>query len=412
MRILEINTVCDTGSTGRIAAGVARCAATVGHEVFFAYGRGDHPEDICGYKIGNLIDFACHVLINYFRGKSGFGSRYVTRKFIKWLDVIQPDVIHLHNLHGFYINVGMLFDYIKEKGIPVIWTLHDCWPFTGQCAYFDYAGCNKWQTECGDCPVYRTSYPYSLFRDNSRQNFYDKKTIFTGVRNIIVVTPSMWLERLVNKSFLKDYNVKVINNGVDLSRFRVIDDNFVDLKRLRTQYDITPETKVILGVANVWDKRKGLGDFIELAQLLEKEYIIVLVGLRKSKAKHLRHYRIHGITHTESIEELVMWYNIADVFVNPTLEDNFPTTNIEALACGTPVITYDTGGSSEIVDNDTGIVVEKGDVVQLAKSIEVICKEGKISREKHCMERAKQFDSGSRYSEYVDLIEKIGGTTL
>ncbi len=410
MKILEINTVCDKGSTGRIAAGVARCASAAGHEVFFAYGRGNHPEDICGYRIGNPIDFACHVLINFFGGKSGFGSRFVTRKFLKWVDGIQPDVIHLHNLHGFYIHVGILFDYIKKKGIPVIWTLHDCWPFTGQCAHFDYAGCERWREGCHDCPIYRTDYPYSLFSDSSRQNYLVKKSLFTCVNTMVVVTPSMWLEKLVRESFLKDYEVRTINNGIDLSRFKVIDANSQELLSLRLKCKILPTDKVVLGVANVWNKKKGLNTFIELAEKLENDYVIVLVGLSglaKRRVNIVKSDRIVGIAHTESIDELVMWYNIADVFVNPTLEDNFPTTNIEALACGTSVITYDTGGSPEIIDSNTGVVVEKGNVTQLAKAIKEVCEKGKKTKEQYCLNRSKEYDSRPRYLEYIELIEKM-----
>ena len=171
MRIVEVNTVCDTGSTGRIAANIYRLAEKRGHEVYFAYGRGKHPEDINGYKIGNFFDFTCHVLINFFRGKSGFGSKYTTKKFLKWLDEIKPDILHLHNIHGFYINVSFLFEYIKEHNIRVVWTLHDCWSFTGQCAHFDYVGCDKWKTGCYKCPIYRSNYPYSLFSTLHHRNY-------------------------------------------------------------------------------------------------------------------------------------------------------------------------------------------------------------------------------------------------
>ncbi len=413
MRIVEINTVCDTGSTGRIAAGVARIARQRGHEVYFAYGRGHHPEDISGYKIGNRIDFVFHVLLNFFKGKSGFGSKLVTKRFIGWLDYIQPDVIHLHNLHGFYIHVGMLFEYIKRHDIRVIWTLHDCWPFTGQCAYFDYAECDKWKDGCYDCPIYRTNYPYSLFCDNSKANYQKKKELFAGVSRLLIVTPSSWLNSLVRESFLGDYDSRIINNGIDTDVFRVLDKNSPTINRIREKYEIIADKKIVLGVANIWDHRKGLDEFCGLSDRLNKEQktnsdiIIVLIGVSGHIAGQLRRCysgRILGIEHTESLDELVAWYNIADVFVNPTLEDNFPTTNIEALACGTPVVTYDTGGSPEAIDEICGRIVKKGDISSLTLTIlDMIDRKSGIADD--CVKRANDFKQIDRLAEYVDIME-------
>lgn len=410
MKILIINTVCDRGSTGRISAGIARIAKQRGHEVWFAYGRGSHPDDIQGYKIGNRIDFICHVLLNFFRGKSGFGSKFVTKRFLKWLDVIRPDVINIHNLHGFYIHVGMLFEYIKINNIPIIWTLHDCWSFTGQCAHFDYAGCDKWVNGCYNCPIFRTEYPYSLFCDNSRDNYIKKRKAFTGVENMIIVTPSKWLSDFVKHSFLKDYNVQVINNGIDTNRFSVISDNNGKLDELKRIHRISKENKIILGVANVWTDRKGLKSFYSLANILPDEYVIVLVGVTgKALARIKSKYsgRIIGIRHTESIDELVCWYNLASVFVNPTLEDTFPTTNIEALACGTPVITYNTGGSPETISDECGVVVNKEDVTGLAEEIKRLSSIRPKMSEKCRLWASQRFNTTERLGQYVDLIENI-----
>ncbi len=408
MRIVEINTVCDTGSTGRIAAGVARIAKQRGHEAFFAYGRGKHPADIQGYKIGNKGDFVIHVLLNFLRGKSGFGSLRVTKKFLRWLDIIHPDVLHLHNLHGFYINVELLFEYIKERNIPVVWTLHDCWPFTGQCAHFDYVGCNKWRTGCYNCPIYRTEYPYSLFCDNSKGNYDKKRGIFSGVNTLTIVTPSEWLSSLVKESFLKNYKIQIINNGIDLIRFRVMNPDDGTLERLRVRYSIKKDRRIVLGVANVWTERKGLDSFYQLANNLPMEYLIILVGIKGRVARTIRSgyaNRIIGIERTESIDELVCWYNIADVFVNPTLEDNFPTTNIEALACGTPIITYNTGGSPESVDSQCGIVVNKGDIIGLLNAVDSLS--GRKKEMSHiCRQKAiQQYDGKKQLAQYIDLMK-------
>lgn len=411
MRIVEINTVCDTGSTGRVAAGVARLAMKAGHDVYFAYGRGKHPDDIKGYRIGNPLDFVCHVLVNFFGGKSGFGSSRVTKLFLSWLDLVQPDVIHIHNLHGFYINIELLFNYIKERDIAVIWTLHDCWSFTGQCAYFDYANCDKWKTECFKCPIYRKEYPYSLFCDNSRGNYISKKAIFANVKTLTIVTPSIWLKNLAKESFLGQYNIEVINNGIDLRRFYVVDEeDQKQISELRMKYGISADNRIVLGVANVWSNRKGLREFCMLSDQLGEMYTIVLIGLSDLsiwKLKKKYRGRILGIRHTESIEELTLWYNTADVYINPTFEDNLPTTNIEALACGTPVITYATGGSAEILDEQCGIVVEKGDIGGLISAIDRIIEKKSIKPSK-CRERAiKYYDMNDRFEEYVTLMESM-----
>lgn len=408
MRIIELNTVCDTGSTGRIAAGVARLARQRGHNVWFAYGRGNHSDDIQGYKIGNRIDFTCHVLLNFIKGKSGFGSRRVTKRFLNWLDNIQPDVIHIHNLHGFYIHIGLLFEYIKANNISVVWTLHDCWPFTGQCAHFDYVGCDKWRSGCYKCPIYRIEYPYSLFCDNSKDNYVNKRKIFSGVNNLTIVTPSEWLSSLVKESFLSNYRILKINNGIDLSRFKIVNSNTDALGKLRTKYNIASDRKLVLGVANVWTERKGLDSFYQLSYILPKEYLIVLVGVKGKTARTIRCQftnRIIGIDHTESIDELVCWYNMADVFVNPTLEDNFPTTNIEALACGTPVITYNTGGSPEIVDGSCGVIVDKNNVNELKEAIVSII--GRSISRKVCRKRAEIYDQSNKLLQYVTLMESM-----
>lgn len=390
MKIVQINTVCGTGSTGKIAADLYHIAKLEGHETYIAYGRGNAPSDIQSFKIGNTFDFGCHVLVNFFLGKSGFGSKRVTRRFLKWLDNIKPDILHLHNLHGFYIHVGLLFDYIKAHDIPVIWTLHDCWPLTGQCAFFDYASCNKWQTGCFDCPVYRSDYPYSLFRDNSRQNYLLKKSLFTGVKNMTIVTPSHWLANIVKKSYLQEYPVIEIPNGINLEVF-----NLTNICK--------PIPKIILGVANVWSKRKGLDYFLQLSDMLDDSYQVVLIGLSKKQQSEIQlNYanRITALTRTATQTELASWYQRAYVYVNPTLEDNFPTTNLEALACGTPVITFNTGGSPESLTKECGIVVEKGNIDKLKEAILSLDENTEITS-LACRARAKEFDKEKRFREYL-----------
>lgn len=391
MKIVQINTVCGTGSTGKITVALHNLATENNYKSYIAYGRNSAPSQIPSYKIGNKADFYLHVLVNFFLGKSGFGSKKVTKKFIKWLDEINPDIIHLHNIHGFYINIELLFTYIKQKNIRVIWTLHDCWPLTGQCAHFDYVNCNKWETSCYACPIYRTNYPYSLFKDNSKWNYIEKKRIFTDVANLTIVTPSHWLANLVSRSFLCCYPTYVIPNGIDLNIFR--------------PYPKTKSAKkIILGVANVWTPQKGLEAFIRMSNELDNSFQIVLIGVTRSQQKSFKkkHPQIVTLTRTANQNELARWYSDAFAYVNPTLEDTFPTTNLEALACGTPVITYRTGGSPESIDDTCGIIVEKNDVEGLITAINGLNIHPSFSQEA-CRKRAEQYEKNAQFIKYLSL---------
>ncbi len=399
MKIVEINTVNGMGSTGKIAVSLYKLAENSGHTVYIAYGRGTSPIDVNSYKIGNFLDFGTHVLSNFFLGNSGFASKAATKRFLNWLDTIQPDILHLHNLHGFYLNVELLFHYIKLHNIPVVWTLHDCWAFTGQCAHFDYINCRKWQEECCSCLIYRTDYPYSLFKDNSRQNYKLKKSAFTGVKNMTIITPSAWLTNLVKKSYLSNYPVQLIYNGIDLNIF----------KSLSVSNNSLIGKKILLGVANVWTIKKGWNFFLQLADIVDNTFHIVLIGVNKKQQLMLnKNYpnKITAITRTSNQQELVEWYNAAYVFVNPTLEDNFPTTNLEALACGTPVITFDTGGSPECINDTCGIVVEKGNLTKLKEAILSLESNTEITSSA-CREQAMKYNKDILFSQYLELYKNI-----
>ncbi|OUQ04404.1 glycosyl transferase [Erysipelatoclostridium sp. An15] len=337
-RILFINSVCN-GSTGSICKNLYKVAVEAGHECCIAYGRGEAPKGSKTIKIGNKLDIYLHVLKARLFDASGFGSKQATKEFIKKIDEFKPDIIHLHNIHGYYVNIEILFKYLRaHPEIKKIWTLHDCWAFTGHCAYYTYAKCNKWQRCCNsNCPN-KNEYPKAIF-SKVEKNFNRKKEIFNNVENMILVTPSEWLKNEVEKSYLKSYQIEVINNGVDTKIFKYTKSN------IKEKYSIKNK-KVILGVASVWDKRKGLDIFIKLSKRLDSNYQIVLIGLNKNQQKKVSD-NIIGITRTENVQELVKWYSAAEVLFNPTLEDNYPTVNLEAIACGTPVITFDTGGSPE-----------------------------------------------------------------
>lgn len=398
MKILQINSVCGIGSTGRITTDLYNVLEEQGHKCKIAYGRGNAPEGIDTIKIGTNFDNYLHVLKTRLFDSHGFGSKNATKKFIEEVKKYNPDIIHLHNIHGYYINIEILFEYLKESNKPVIWTLHDCWAFTGHCAHFDYIGCSKWKHGCEKCPQ-KTVYPTSKVKDSSKLNYEKKKKLFTDIKNMTIVTPSKWLADLVKESFLGSYNIEVINNGIDLDVFKPTESNF------REKYDLQGKF-IILGVASDWSERKGLKYFIQLEQKLSKEYKIVIVGVSK-KQKEMLSKNIIGITRTNDTKELAEIYTEADIFVNPTLEDNFPTTNLESIACGTPVITFETGGSIESVNSEVGLVVKK-DISSLIYAINILKKYDKNLLALNCRKSSeKYFDKLEKFNDYIEVIENI-----
>lgn len=394
MKIVEINSVCGVGSTGKICVGIAEVAKSHGYECKIAYGRkaalNQNDKDV--YRITSDFQVKVHALLSRLFGKSGTYSKRATKKFIAWLNEYKPNVIHLHNLHGYYINVPMLFDYIKANDVKVIWTLHDCWAFTGHCAYFDEDKCTKWKNGCNNCPS-KSAYPKSL-RDDSCKMYRLKKQWFSGVKDMRIVTPSRWLEKLVKQSFLSCYETTVINNGIDLQVFKPYQSNFKLNDGFKDKF-------IILGVAGVWDDRKGLEVFAELSKRLDERFKIVLVGVGEAEQKNLPD-NILVIKKTENARQLAEIYSAADLFVNPTKQENFPTVNIEALACGTPVLTFETGGSTEIIDQTCGASVPKNDVDGLVEKIEYIYK-NKPFTSSDCVKRAQQYDAEDKFKEYLSL---------
>lgn len=398
LNILQINSVCGVGSTGRIATDIHATLLSHGHCSTIAYGRDVAKSCEQAIRIGRKVDSYMHVARTRLLDSHGFGSKAATKQLIARIKTLNPDVIHLHNVHGYYLHVGLLFDYLKASKKPVIWTFHDCWAFTGHCTYFDYVACNRWINQCHDCPL-KTEYPKSLFLDRSRQNYQQKKVLFPGVENLTIVTPSKWLAALVKKSFLKDYPVKIINNGIDLNIFRPCHSNFRERFNLEDKF-------VILGVASPWSTRKGYQCFLDLSKVIKADEKIVLVGLDETTIRNLPD-GIIGIAKTKSTAELAEAYSAADIFINPTLEDNFPTTNLEALACGTPLITFNTGGSPEAVDKDSGLIVERGDLPGLVESIAAVRKVGKPFYSDKCRTRAeKHYDKNQRFGDYLNLYKQ------
>ena len=390
MKIAQVNTTCGAGSTGKICVAVSELLSQAGIENYILYtaGHSDHP---AGIKYMSAAEMKLQALKSRVFGNYGFQTKNATKRLIAELDRIGPDIVHLHNLHGHNVHLGILFSYLKEKNTKIFWTFHDCWAFTGYCPYYDIVNCNRWQTGCCNCPQ---KAKYSWFFDHSSHLFTQKKQLLTGL-DLTIITPSQWLADQVKMSFLKDYPVKVIHNGIDLSVFSSKESSF------RAQHG-SGDHFLVLGVAFGWGVRKGLDVFIRLAQRLDPEkFQIVLVGTDDAVDKQLP-ANIISIHRTENQTQLAEIYTAADLFINPTREENFPTVNIESLACGTPVLTYRTGGSPEMLNNITGRVVDRNDEEALYQAILQIAEERPFSPE-NCRAQALLFSEEEKYSEYVKL---------
>lgn len=401
MRIVQINGGAK-GSTGKIMMGIAEVARVQGHEVMCASPitttNRDAGEDCGYYRIGTFNSRRVSVALSRITGFNGCFAWIETRKLLKKVDEFKPDIIHLHNLHDSYINLPMLFSYIKKHNVPTVWTLHDCWSFTGQCPYFTMVKCGKWKTGCYNCPQYK-EYPTSLY-DNTKRMWRLKKKWFTGVKNMTIVTPSEWLAGLAKESYLKEYPIQVINNGIDLDVFKPTHSNF------RDQYGIPGDKYIVLGGSFAWGYRKGLDCFVELAEKLGEQYQIVLVGTDDEIDKKLPK-NIISIHRTQNQKELAEIYSAANVFAMPTREENYPTVNMEAIACGTPVVTFDTGGSPEILDDKTGIVVDANDIEATEKALKDICEKKRCNDEEYIVAYSKKFDMEKKFAEYIELYASV-----
>lgn len=387
MKIVQINTFSNK-STGTIMMNIHKKLLSEGYDSYVVWGRGRKAENSYEIYLNDKLGVYYHGLYTRLTDKTGFVSKKATLKLLKRLDEIKPDIIHLHNIHGYYINIEMLFNYIKKNDIKVVWTLHDCWSFTGHCPHFEHIKCEKWIINCNNCPQ-KNTYPKS-FTDNSKLNYLKKEKLFTGINNLIIVTPSKWLANLVKKSYLKEYPVITINNGINTNIFRKKNSNFKKKNNLENK-------KIILGVSSDWTEQKGFNDFLKLSNIISDDYKIVMVGLNSSQLKKIPS-NILGIKKTSNVEELVDIYNAADIYFNPTYADTYPTTNLEALACGTPVCTYSTGGSPECINNKNGVVIAKGAYLEFANNIDKITK-----IKKNLSILSKDFDESNMLDKYLKV---------
>ena len=397
MKVLMINSVCGVRSTGRICTDLAQMLEAKGHTVKIAYGRMAVPENYQTYahKIGGDLDVKLHGLKARLWDASGFGSKKATRRFIKWVEEFDPDIIHLHNIHGYYLNVELLFKYLRRCGKPILWSFYDCWSFTGHCAHFDYNGCQKWQTGCYDCQ-FKGDYPKS-FADRSEENHERKRRLFTGIPNLQLIVPSKWMADMVSQSYMKEYPCHVLPNGIDIGQFTAI-------PGAQETYAVEGQ-HLVLGVSSVWQKMKGLEHINKLAQSLPKDkYAILLVGGGEDKEPiDPSILRVH---HTDSVKELCRIYTAADVFINPTLQETQGLTTVEAFACGTPAVVFNAGGAAECVDETCGIVVLKDDTTALQEAVIRVCEEKPFTREA-CRAKAEAYDKNTCYRAFMALYETL-----
>jgi putative colanic acid biosynthesis glycosyltransferase len=401
-KLLQINSVINSGSTGRIAEEIGQTAIAAGWESYIAYGRNERPSSSKLIKIGTDKDIKLHGLQTRLFDRHGLGSKGATTDFIRQVEDIKPDIVHLHNIHGYYINMEVLFHYLKKVNIPVVWTFHDCWPITGHCSYFTFVGCEKWKTQCYNCPQ-KTGYPASYLIDRSKKNFILKKELFNSLSNLTLVPVSQWLSGILKESFLQNYPIKVIKNGVNTEVFRPS-----EVSDFRNKHGLIDKF-VLIGVATSWGERKGLNDFIELSKLLDSDFQIVLVGLTKKQIELLPK-NILGIERTESVDALADIYASADIVLNLSYEETFGLTTVEGFACGTPGIVYNATASPELIEESTGVVVEQGNMNKLVEAIYTIKNNGKQYYSDACVNRAHRlYKKEDRYREYIDLYEGLIG---
>lgn len=397
--LFQINVVANSGSTGHITEGIAELMMAKGWTCYTAYGRWANPSKTILYRIGNRFGNCFHYLLSRVFGKHGLGSVRATLHLIGKIQSVKPDIIHLHNIHGYYVNYPILFRFLSTVDVPVVWTLHDCWAFTGHCVHYTAVGCDKWKYgSCRNCPSLN-DYPKS-FMDNSQKNYKLKSLYFSQVKNMTIVPVSYWLERQVKSSFLAKYPIRVIQNGIDLSVFSPVKSNVRKIYGIGNRF-------FILGVATQWNKRKGLDDFIRLSKLLKNDEVILLVGLSKKQISTLPS-NIIGLQKTEDVLELVDLYSAADLFANFSIEETFGLTTIESMACGTPVLVYNSTACPEIVTKETGFVIAPHDIHQAYDVIQVLKKQGKLQYMDKCISYVQaHFNKDNKFLEYAILYDAI-----
>ena len=393
MKILMINVVCGIRSTGRICTDLATELERQGHEVKIAYGREKVPEQFQKYavRIGTDFDVYLHALKARLFDSAGFESKRVTKKFVEWIKEYDPDVIHLHNLHGYHINVEILFQYLRECGKKIIWTLHDCWAFTGHCAHYSLAKCDQWETRCVNCRQLR-EYPECVSKGNVYANYERKKWLFTKIARMHIIVPSNWLASQIKKSFLQKYPISVIPNGVDLSKFKPTAGKFREVYHLGNK-------KILLGVASAWSKGKGLSRFHDLASRLSDSEKIVLVGVSKRQSRDLDS-NILCIEKTDNLEKLAEIYTNADIYLNLSEQETMGLTTVEAMACGTPVIVSNLTAVPEVVQQNGGVILPDLETDSILRAIDYVLSQEYLDTVKN----AQRYEKEKQYRKYIEIL--------
>lgn len=404
MKVLRITTSANTGAISRTAEQLGELVMKEGWESYIAYSRPGNPSSSKLIRVGNWASIAIHLILTRLFDLCGYGSYFATRKLVKKLKVLSPDLIHIHNIHSYDINLRVLFDYLSKANIPVVWTQHDCWAYTGHCSYYTKAKCEKWKTCCYDCSQYRTP-PKSLWYDGSRRNFQQKKSLFTSVKNMNLVAVSKWMQGELSQSFLSNYPITLIYNGIDTSIFRPLQEHAAEV---REKYNLGAK-KILIGVASTWEARKGLDDYVKLNELVRQNYTIVLVGV-SDIIKMTLPDNIIGISRTESMNELALLYSASYISLNLSQEESFGKTTPEALACGTPCIVYNSTASPELVDEGTGMVVDAGSIDGVYDAIMKIDNWDRETTINKCRERATSlFSKDENYKKYIYLYKRLMG---
>jgi len=366
-RALLINAVCGIRSTGRICTDLAKELESQGYDVKIAYSREAVPEQYQKYavRIGNKLDVYWHALMTRLFDDRGYWSRTATKRFLKWADEYNPNLLWLHNIHDYVINLDILFDWIKSKpNMQVKWTQHDCWAFTGHCSHFTIVKCEQWKEHCSCCPG-RESFPKDSLINRCSRNYERKKKAFCGVKNMQIVVVSHWLENLVKQSFLGEYPIEVCYNKIDENIFKPTPSDF------RKKYGLENK-KIVLGVASFWSVRKGLDVFERLSDQLSDEFHIVLVGLSQKQSQIFANKpNVLCIPRTNNTTELAQIYTAVDVFVNPSREETFGLTTLEAIRCGTKVIVYRDTACEEVANLFGGTVVDQSAESVLSEVIKI-----------------------------------------
>lgn len=399
--LLQINTSLNCNSTGKIAEQLGTLAKKQGWDCYVAHGpRFKKESALKSYEVEDTFGEKIHWAKSLLFDAHGLSSTKATEKFVTWIDSIRPDIIHLHNIHGYYLNYKVLVEYLVQKNVPVVWTFHDCWPITGHCGYFSLEGCEKWRTGCGKCPLRWKEYPKSIFVDRSAKNYQLKKSLFCSLKNLNIISVSKWMDCIVGESFLGSQKHLHIYNGIDVDIFKPTNSD------LRQKYNLRNK-KILLGVASIWTTRKALADYIELSKLLPQNYQVVLMGPTREQAKAIPD-NIIVINRTNNQKELVQWYTEATILLNLSYEETFGLTTVEGFACGTPSVVYNKTASPELITPETGFVVEAGDYNSLLNAIKNICSNGKDFYSAACRQRAvEHFNKDDRFQDYINLYNEL-----